>query len=138
MNVTYLLDTNTLSYIAKGNSPSARARLQALSPGDAVCISSITEAEVRYGLARRPQARALHAAIEALLFKLRILPWGSSEAATYGRLRAKLEAAGIVLSELDLLIAAHAIAVGAILVTNDNALARLKDLHGTVNWATDI
>jgi tRNA(fMet)-specific endonuclease VapC len=138
MNVTYLLDTNTLSYIAKGNSPSARAHLQTLGDGDVACISSITEAEVRYGLAKRPQAQALRAAIEALLFKLRILPWGSEEAAAYGSLRAKLEAAGTVLSELDLLIAAHAIAAGAVLVTNDKALARIKDLHGTVNWATDV
>ena len=138
MNVTYLLDTNTLSYIAKGNSPSARAHLQSLGAGDVVCISSITEAEVRYGLAKRPQARALRAAIEGLLFKLRILPWDSAEAVAYGNLRAKLEAAGAILSEMDLLIAAHAIAVGAVLVTNDKALARIKDLHGTVNWATDI
>jgi len=137
MSVTYLLDTNTLSYIAKGNSPAARARLQALGAGDFACISSITEAEVRYGLAKRP-SHALRGAIEGLLFKLRILSWGSSEAAAYGNLRAKLEAAGTVLSELDLQIAAHAIAIGAVLVTNDKALARIKDLHGTVNWATDI
>jgi tRNA(fMet)-specific endonuclease VapC len=138
MNVAYLLDTNTLSYIAKGNSPAARARLQSLGAGETACISSITEAEVRYGLAKRPQANALRAAIENLLFKLIILPWGSSEAAAYGNLRAKLESAGTVVSELDLLIAAHAVSVGAILVTNDKALARIKDLHGTINWATDL
>jgi tRNA(fMet)-specific endonuclease VapC len=138
MNVTYLLDTNTLSYIAKGKSQAARTRLASLLAGETVCISSITEAEVRYGLAKRPQAHRLHAAVEALLFKLQILPWGSKEAAAYGKLRAKLEAAGTVLSELDLQIAAHAIAVGAVLVTNDNALRRIKELHGTVNWASDI
>jgi len=88
MNVTYLLDTNTLSYIAKGKSQAARARLASLRAGETVCISSITEAEVRYGLAKRPQARRLHAAVEALLFKLQILPWGSEEATAYGRLRA--------------------------------------------------
>ena len=138
MNGNYLLDTNTLSYIAKGKSLAARARLLALKPHETAFISSITEAKVRYGLAKRPQAYTLRAAIEALLFKLRILPWGSNEAAAYGSLRAKLESAGIVLSELDLMIAAHAIAVGAVLVTNDKALARIKDLHGTVNWATDL
>jgi tRNA(fMet)-specific endonuclease VapC len=76
--------------------------------------------------------------VEALLFKLQILPWGSAEAAAYGRLRAKLEAAGTILSELDLQIAAHAIAVGAVLVTNDKALRRIKELNGTVNWASDV
>jgi len=80
----------------------------------------------------------LQAAIDALFFKLQILPWGSKEAAAYGKLRAKLEAAGAVLSELDLQIAAHAIALGAVLVTNDNALRRIKELNGTVNWASDL
>ena len=93
---------------------------------------------MRYGLAKRPQARALHAAIDGLLFKLRILPWASKEAAAYGRLRAQLEATGAVLYATDLLIAAHAIAAGAVLVTNDNAFARIKDLHGTINWASDL
>ncbi len=138
MNITYLLDTNTLSYIAKGKSQAARAQLASLNAGDVACISSITEAEVRYGLTRRPQAHRLHAAVEALLFKLQILPWGSDEAAAYGKLRARLEAAGSVLSELDLQIVAHAIAIGAVLVTNDKALRRIKELHGTVNWASDV
>ena len=53
-------------------------------------------------------------------------------------LRAKLEAAGIVLSQLDLQLAAHAIAVGAVLVTNDKAFKRVADLGKTVNWATDV
>jgi len=136
--MTYLLDTNTLSYIAKGKSIAARSRLQSLRAGEIACISSITEAEVRYGLAQRPQAHALHAAVEGLLFKLRILPWGSKEASAYGNLRVKLESGGTVLAVMDLLIAAHAIALGAVLVTNDKALARIKDLHGTVNWATDL
>jgi tRNA(fMet)-specific endonuclease VapC len=138
MTVTYLLDTNTVSYIAKGKSPAARARLEGLGEEEIVCISSITEAELRYGLAKRPEARVLRAAIEALLFKLRILPWGSKEAAAYGALRARLEAAGITLSELDLQIAAHAIALGAVLVTNDKAFLQVEDLGATVNWASDI
>jgi tRNA(fMet)-specific endonuclease VapC len=138
MTVTYLLDTNTVSYIAKGNSPASRARLEALGVDEMVCISSITEAELRYGLARRPAAQALRASVERLLLKLHILPWGSKEAAAYGVLRAKLAAAGIVLSQLDLQLAAHAIAVGAVLVTNDKAFKRVADLGKTVNWATDV
>lgn len=138
MSVVYLLDTNTVSYIANGRSPAARARLEALGPADLACISSITEAEIRYGLARRPQARALRAAVEALLFKLRVLPWGSKEAAAYGELRARLEAKGASLAELDMLIAAHAIAQGAVLVSNDKALSRLAALHRVENWARDI
>jgi len=138
MSVTYLLDTNTVSYIAKGRSPAARGRLQALGEGEMVCISSITEAELRYGLAKRPEARQLRKAIEGLLFRLRILAWGSKEAAAYGELRAKLEAAGITLSELDLQIGAHALAIGAVLVTNDKAFLRINELDKIENWALDL
>lgn len=138
MTVTYLLDTNTVSYIATGKSPAARARLEALGEAEIVCISSITEAELRYGLARRPAAHALRAAVEALLFKIRILSWGSKEAAAYGELRAKLEAAGIALSELDMQIAAQALAVNAVLVTNDKAFSHVEALGATANWASDL
>jgi tRNA(fMet)-specific endonuclease VapC len=135
MNVTYLLDTKTVSYIAKGKPAAPRARLQALGAGELVCISSITEAEIRYGLAKRPEAHSLRRAMEDLMLKFCILPWGSKEAAAYGELRAKLEAKGSTLAELDMMIAAHAIAIGAVLVTNDKPLSRIKDLRGTVNWA---
>ncbi len=134
----YLLDTNTLSYVVKGRSPAARERLGLLGPKDIVCISSTTEAEVRYGLARRPQAHALRAAMERMLLKVRTLSWGSAEAAAYGELRAGLEAQGIVLAELDLLIAAQAKAADAVLVTSDKAFLQLAGLIAMENWATDI
>lgn len=138
MKSAYLLDTNTVSYLAKGRSPAARSRLQHIEGDELVCISAITEAELRYGLARRPEAHALHAAVEAMLFKFRILPWGSNEAAAYGSLRADLEKSGIALAELDLMLAAHAIAVDAIFVTNDRAFSHVKNLHNIQNWATDL
>ena len=138
MSVTYLLDTNTLSYIAKGKSPAARARLESLGNEDTACISVVTEAELRYGLARRPAAHALRAAIEGLLFKLRILPWTSKDAIAYGDLRAGLEAAGVTLATMDMMIAAQALAAGAILVTNDKAFSHVEGLHGMENWASDI
>jgi len=138
MSITYLLDTNTVSYIAKGKSPAALARLQALGDDETVCISSITEAELRYGLAKRPEARQLRKSIEGLLFRLRILAWGSKEAAAYGELRARLEGAGITLSQLDLQIAAHALAIGAVLVTNDKAFLQVNDLDKMENWALDL
>lgn len=135
---TYLVDTNTVSYVAKGRSPAARARLEALDEDDRVCISAITEAELRYGLARRPGARTLHSSIAGLLFKFQVLPWGSRESAAYGDLRARLESAGETLSELDMLIAAQTIAAGAVLVTSDRALARVRGLRAVENWATDV
>ncbi|MDR3793144.1 MAG: PIN domain-containing protein [Terracidiphilus sp.] len=134
----YLLDTNTLSYIARGRSQAARMRIESLESNDAVAISAITEAEVRYGLARRPEAHALRAVMEKVLFKLRVLSWGSPEAEAYGELRARTEVQGLVLSALDLLIAAQARAVGATLITSDKAFFHLSGLIEIENWATDI
>lgn len=138
MKTTYLLDTNMVSYIARGKSAAARARLERLGEDEVACISSLTEAELRYGLARRPAAHALRAAIEGLLFKLRILPWGSREAAAYGALRANLESKGIAMAEIDMLLAAHAIAADAVFVTNDGAFSQVGDLLKLENWATDL
>lgn len=56
----------------------------------------------------------------------------------YGKLRARQEGAGKMIGALDLLIAAHAVAVGAVLVTNDKAFAQVTALPGRVNWATDL
>jgi tRNA(fMet)-specific endonuclease VapC len=140
MALTYLLDTNTFSYIAKGSSLAARAQFLKLSrDSDAVlCISVITEAEVRYGMAKRSLSRAQRSAIEGLFANLHILPWGSDEAAAYAQARAKLEARGISVAALDLLIAAQAIAAGAVLVSGDKIFAHIDGLPATANWATDL
>ena len=137
MTYTLLLDTNMCSYILRGTSPAARAKLAALKDDEIACISAITEGEIRYGLAKRPST-ALHVAVDSFLSKIRILPWGREEAAAYGELRAKQERVGKTLGNMDMLIAAHAISTGAILVTNDGAFAHVEDLHATVNWAIDL
>ena len=137
---TYLLDTNMFSYIAKGNSPAARREWLRLSRDRdaAVCISVITEAEVRYGMAKYALSRERAEAIEGLLANVQILPWGSEEAAAYARTRAQLEAKGVTLSAMDMLIAAQAIAAGAVLVTRDKVFAQIPDLPAPTNWATDL
>ncbi len=86
MTSLYLLDTSTVSNIVKGRSAAAISRLVSL-PARAVAISSITEAEVNYGLAKLSEIHPLHAAMKGFFAKLDILPWGSREAATYGTLR---------------------------------------------------
>lgn len=134
----YLLDTNTVSYIARGRSAEARVRLAKLKPDAIACISAVTEAEIRYGLAKAPQAHAVRAAMEGFLSRIRVLPWGRDEARAYGELRAKLESAGKSLGNLDMLIAAHAVAVGAVLVSSDRAFSHVDGLRGVENWASDI
>jgi len=138
MKSLYMLDTNMVSYIAKGQSKAARVRMLNLGEDEAVCLSVITEAEIRYGLAKRPEATALRERMEWFLAAVTVLPWGREEAKVYGELRARLELAGLPLGNLDLQIAAHAVAVGATLVTNDRAFAQVSELRGTENWAGDL
>jgi tRNA(fMet)-specific endonuclease VapC len=133
-----MLDTNMVSYIAKGHSKAARARLLNLEKDESVCLSVITEAEIHYGLAKRPEATALRERMEWFLAAVKVLPWGRNEAKAYGTLRAKLEFSGKTLGNMDLQIAAHAVAAGAVLVTNDRAFAQVDDLPASVNWATDL
>ena len=138
MSRLYLLDTNTVSYILKGKSPAARARLAALGPDEVACISIVTEFELEFGLAKSPNAQNLRHAIQWFLARIQVLPLGSAEARAYGQLRAHQEAAGRPLESMDMLIAAHAIAVGAILVTADNVFNSVPGLAGKENWATDL
>lgn len=138
MTRLWMLDTNTVSYIVRGKSPAARAKLYKLQGDEIGCISVITEAELRYGTSKQAPGSARLAALTALFDKLRILPWGSAEALVYGDLRAKLERAGRVLGNLDMLIAAHAISTNATLVTRDKAFAQVTDMHPPANWVTDL
>ena len=119
----FMLDTNIASFIVRGPNAALQARLEA-APMAALCVSAITEAELLFGLARRPEATALKTAVQAFLRHVEVLPWDSAAASAYGELRATLESHGTPLGNLDTLIAAHALATGSTLVSNDKALAR--------------
>jgi tRNA(fMet)-specific endonuclease VapC len=86
-----------------------------------VCISAITEAELLRGLAKKPEAKGLSIAVKEFLLRLNILPWDSDAAEAYARLRTVCEKEGKPLGAMDMLIAAHSVAVGAVLITNDKA-----------------
>jgi tRNA(fMet)-specific endonuclease VapC len=138
MSRLYLLDTNTVSYIIKGKSTASRAKLATLKRDEDACISSITEAELLYGLAKSGASDQRRKALDWFLLRLKVLPWGREEAAAYGLLRARQESMGKPLGPLDTQIAAHAVAIGAVIVTNDNAFHQVPDLVGMENWAIDL
>jgi len=127
MAVRYLLDTNTASYVIKGNFPRVRARLLKVPMAD-VGISVVTEAELRFGVARRPEATTLKSVVEEFLLRVEILAWNSEAARHYARIRASLEKDGEPMGNLDLMIAAHAVAAEVVLVTHDNVFRRVKGL----------
>jgi tRNA(fMet)-specific endonuclease VapC len=138
MPVTYMLDTNMVSYIVTGRSKAARDRMADLTHDDICCISTITEGEIQYGLNKRPKDTAFRSVMDGFLASVRILPWDRDVAFTYGVVRAKLQKAGTPLGNLDMQIAAHAVCLGAVMVTNDNAFKLVEDLFATVNWALDL
>ena len=127
MSYRYLLDTNTASYIIKGNRPAVDRHLGKV-PMEQVTISAVTEGELRFGAARLPRAIGLHRLVEEFLLRAAVLPWDSNAAREYGQLRATLEAGGRPMGNLDMMIAAHALALGLVLVTSDQAFRRIRKL----------
>ncbi len=127
MPIRYLLDTNTASYIIKGNFPRVRERLLKV-PMAEVGISVVTEAELRFGVARLPEATKLKTVVEEFLLRVEVLPWNSEAAQYYARIRATLEKEGEPMGNLDMMIAAQAMAAEAVLVTHDRVFRRVKGL----------
>lgn len=131
----HLPDTNIASHIIKGNDPAVLARLAAL-PLSRVAVSSVTEAELQYGLVKRNRPRGLSLRVNELLARVDVLPWDRAAAAAYGELRTACESGGISPGDLDMLIAAHALSVNAILVTRDQAFSRIpRTLLRVETWA---
>jgi tRNA(fMet)-specific endonuclease VapC len=116
----YLLDTNIVSHVIRGDIPAVRHRLASV-PMQSVAVSVITQAELLYGVAKRGDPKGLATRVHEFLVRVEVLPWTPAVAAVYGDLRASCEAAGVTLAPMDMMIAAHAKAAGAILVTSDRA-----------------
>lgn len=122
----YMLDTNMVSRLMKKD-PRAMQRAKNV-PIASLCISAITEGELLYGLAKRPGALRLHAAVREFLRCVDVMPWDEGVAEHYALIRAALEGQGKTLERLDLLIASHAESIGAVLVTNDQAFRLVGNL----------
>ena len=122
----YMLDTNTVSHLLKKH-PAVARRVVAV-PITSLCISAITQGELLFGLAKRPDAMALHGAVREFLRRVDVLPWDAATSEVYGPARAATQREGRVLAPMDLLIGSHALSIHAILVTNDRAFAQLPGL----------
>ena len=124
MSLRYLLDTNVVSHIMQGRDAALLARLTALPVGQVV-ISSVTLGELEYGIQRKGNPPRLRNALTQVLLRMDVLPWDERVATCYGELFSTLETQGINLSDFDMMIAAHAIAVDATLVSRDKAFTQL-------------
>lgn len=134
----YLLDTNIVSYIVSGRSAACRAKLLKIQEREQVAVSAITLAELSFGLEKVGAGTKRRASLEEFLERVRVLAWTRDDVEAYARLRTQMERTGGTLSTLDMLIAAHAVSVGAIMVTHDSAIKRTPGLKAVEDWATDL
>ena len=126
--VRYMLDTNAVSDLVRRPAGNVARRAIALER-EAIAISVIVAAELRYGAARRGSVH-LSRQLDAVLSAIETLPLDEPADRHYGTIRAELERAGRPIGHNDLLIAAHARALGAILVTNNvREFSRVPDLE---------
>jgi tRNA(fMet)-specific endonuclease VapC len=144
--VIYLLDTDTLVFLIRGLKATrrpARQRAEQLakqcervwSQGDSIGLSAITVSEMEFGARGSDDYEAEMAAYKKVEAPFSVFDYGAIDCpAHYGRIRHELQAKGTVIGALDMLIAAHALALGATLVTNNTAhFNRVPGLK-TVNW----
>ena len=135
MSTTHLLDTNIVSFLMRARPAAVVKRLRSLGPRH-VAVSVITALELRQGAELSATPAHFHVVIETLLASLPVLPFPVEAAAVGGRLRAALQRQGTPLGDLDSLIAAHALTLGLVLVTNDTAFSRVAALT-IEDWTAD-
>ena len=132
--MTYLLDTNICIYLIKRRPAQVFRRLEEHQVGQ-IAISTVTYCELAFGVEHSSDPTRNGEALQQFLSPLEILPPQPEVAAIYGRIRAALKRAGRPIGPLDMLIAAHAIACGAVLVTNsEKEFSRVPSIK-IENWA---
>ena len=124
----FLLDTNIASFLVEGGNSALLRRVRAVPPSHLV-ISSVTEAEMRFGMERLPPEAKLRVTVPKFLESIESAPWDTLCAREYGSLAAAQQKSGQPLSFADTMIAAHALALGLTLVTNDKAFTRIELLR---------
>jgi tRNA(fMet)-specific endonuclease VapC len=131
-NPLFMLDTNIASYITRNNKPIVKERARVV-PRENLCVSVLTKAELLYGVARKPEATRIKGNVFEFLSEIDIVIWDDAAAEAYGHLRTKLERRGTPIDTMDVLIAAHALSIGATLVTNDKDFRHIDGLK-TEDW----
>ena len=131
----FMLNTDTCIFLMRGESPALAARVQSV-PLQQQVMSAVTFAELSYGVqvsaaAKRKQNQSV---LDSLVLHLAVLDWPQDAAKHYAEIRADLKKRGAQLGAADLMIAAHARAMGAIVVANNaKDFERVKGL-AVENW----
>ena len=129
----YLLDTPACVDYLRGRHPQVTRRLQRSPPAD-LGVSSVAVGELRYGAQKSANPQRNHERLDVFLAEVACVNFDADAASVYGRMRATLEARGLVIGPYDLQIAAHALSLGVVLVTdNVRELRRVPALR-VENW----
>jgi len=134
MNLRFLLDTNICIYIRQKKSPEVLARFDEVQAGEAA-MSTITHGELLYGAERSQNRESARRVLSELVSWIPVLSLPDEAADEYAKVRANLEARGIMIGTNDLWIAAHAKAAGLTLVTNNEKEFRRISGLKLENWA---
>jgi tRNA(fMet)-specific endonuclease VapC len=131
----HMLDTDIASYVIKDyGGKHVLDKMEALDPGDA-SVSALTRAELLFGLKGLPPNHRLQIGVKKFLNSVLVLPWQPEAAEFYAEIRYELTRTGKLIGEIDMLIAAHAIAADAVLVTNNTRhFKRIKLPLMMANW----
>jgi len=132
----YLLDTDICSYVMKEYPIEVLQKFDTVN-AEQLCTSAITKAELLYG-AEKLQSKRLTQLVNRFLQRVRVMPWPEKAALIYARKRSELERVGTPIGNMDLLIAAHAMAINATVVTNNTRhFSKVPDLSFE-NWTTEV
>jgi tRNA(fMet)-specific endonuclease VapC len=137
--MAWLLDTDTCTYLLTGKQPafqkSVLSRLDALPRNERPLISTVVLSELEYGVRKSRWRKANQALLQQFLLDFDVVDYGAGAASRYGELRAELEKRGQPIGPMDMMIAGHALSLGATLVTHNTAeFARVKGLR-LEDWA---
>ena len=116
--MAFMLDTNVCIDLIRKKTGKLLSRLRKARP-DEVCVSSITLGELEYGVAKSSAPDRNRLALAEFMTPIDIRPYDDHVAPYYGRIRAELERRGKQIGPLDVMIAAHAVALGLTLVTSN-------------------
>ncbi len=129
----YMLDTDICIYIIKKRPANLLEKFNAIPPND-LCISTVTYAELQYGVERSSSKKMNQRILADFVSHLEVQPWNVEAARQYGKIRTSLEKKGKPIGNMDLLIAAHALSQQCILVSNNlREFSRIRGLK-CENW----
>lgn len=132
-----MLDTDVASYIIKDRRPSLQPKFVEYDP-EQLCVSAITKSELLFGLKQLELAHHLHLKARRFLRDVNIVAWGEEAAEIHADVRFQLISTGRTIGEMDMMIAAHATSLGAVLVTNSTRhYERLAPALTIETWVSD-